>query len=403
MPLLHDLFHQFRGLPRSIKLFYVSDLFFAFGQAIFLTLFNLHLLKVGYDASHIGTLQWLSGLLMAAAAVPIGVIADRFGRRGLYIAGSILYGIPYAVMPLLTDFRLLLTAYAIHSLGMVLMMVNEGPLLAGEVGTEKRASVFSFMMINFFLWNTIGIQVAGLLVRWLPAGQLSEYVWPLALAGFCGVAAGLMRAFLPFKPYKPARQGFRLLPSRTALLLAGVSLLSGSFSALLQNFANVVLAERFAFGAEAVATVLTVAGVLGWVASLFVPWLSGRLGDLRGYVLVVALQAVVLLYLGLAESPGAYVPGFWLRTALTNMQMPLFAAFAMGVTAESERATANSYAMVGRNVGTAFASHLFGTSLAAGSYLLPFALASLLALGAAGATLAAFRESPSARRTDLQI
>jgi len=393
MTFFRDLYAQLHSFPRTVKLFYASDIFFAFAQAIFATLFNLHLLKVGYTAEDIGALQSLSALITALSAVPIGVLADRFGRRGMYVAGSLLFGIPYGLMPLVTDFRLLMVVYSVYTLGMSLMMVNEGPLLSGEVGPEKRASVFSFMMINFFLWNTLGIQLAGFLSRWMPAGAQSEYVWPLALAAACAVVSGVIRMSLPFKPYKPSHRGVRILPSRTALLLALVSVVSGGFTVLLQSFGNVVLAERFAFGSETIATVLTVGGVLGWVASLFVPWLSGRLGDMRAYALVVGLQGLVLAGMGLAHTPVAYLPGFWLRTMLTNMQMPLFSAFAMGVTDDAERATANSYAMVGRNVGTALASPWLGVLLASGSYLLPFTAAGLMAVAAALVTLLAFRRS----------
>lgn len=402
MTFIRDLYGQLSGLPRTIKLFYVSDIFFAFSQAIFVTLFNLHLLKVGYNAGHIGSLQSVSALLIACAAVPIGVVADRFGRRWLYVAGSLLYGIPYAVLPLLTDFRLLMAAFAVHTVGMALMFVNESPLLAGEVGPDKRASVFSFMMINFFLWNTLGIQLAGFLSRWLPPGHLSEYVWPLALAAGCAVVAGMIRAFLPFKPHPPVRQGFRILPSRTALLLAVVSLLGGAFVALMQNFANVIFAERFQFGSETIATMMTIGGLLGWMASLFVPAVSRRFGDLRAYALVVGLQGIVLMGLGVAATPATYLPGFWLRNMLQNMQMPLFSAFSMGVTEESERATANSYVMVGRNLGSGMAARFMGVALTSGNYLLSFTAAGLLALAAAGVALLAFRKIGETRRTDVQ-
>lgn len=397
MTFFSDLYHQLRGLPRTVKLFYVSDIFFAFAQAIFVTLFNLHLLKLGYNASHVGTLQAVAALAMAVTAVPIGVFADRFGRRGIYVAGSLLFGMPYAIMPWLTNFNLLIIAYLVHTVGMTMVMVNESPLLAGEVGSDKRASIFSFMMINFFLWNTLGIQLAGFLSRWMPPGHLSEYVWPLVLAAGLAIISGLIRAFLPFRPQQPASRGLRILPSRTALLLALVSLGVGAFGALVQNFNNVILAQRFGFHSESIATALTVGGILGWLASMIVPWTSQRLGDLRAYATVIALQGGVLIYMGLAETPVGFLPGFWLRTMLGNMQMPLYSAFAMSVTAESERATANSYAMVGRNLGSALAAPGFGVALAGGSYLLPFGIAGAFAMATAVLTLLAFRARSAAQ------
>lgn len=400
MALFRDLYHQVRSFPQTVKLFYVSDIFFAFAQAIFATLFNLHLLAVGYSPDHIGTLQSTGAIIAAVTAIPIGVLADRFGRRWLYVAGSVLFGIPFLVMPLLTDFRLLLGAFGIYTLGNTLMFVNEAPLLAGEVRPEERAPVFSFMMVNFFLWQTLGIQLAGYLTHWLPAGALSIYVWPLAVAGVMGILSGAIRLFLPFRAHRPTGTGLRLLPSRTALSLGLVSVLAGAFSALSLNFDNVVLAERFSFGSEAVATVMTVAAVLGWIGSLAVPTLSRRMGDLRGYVLTIGLQGIALAYMGIAGVPAAYLPGFWFRSVMASMQITLFNAFSMAVTAEAERATANSYAMVGRNVGAAVASKGFGLALAGGQYLQAFLTAGALALATALITRRAF---PGHRReTDLE-
>jgi hypothetical protein len=49
--------------------------------------------------------------------------------------------------------------------------LNKSPLLAGEVDSDQRASVFSFMKISLFIWNTPGIQLAGFVANWLPAGS----------------------------------------------------------------------------------------------------------------------------------------------------------------------------------------------------------------------------------------
>jgi predicted MFS family arabinose efflux permease len=389
---IKDLYTQWNRFPKTVKLFYFSDIFFAFAQAIFGTLFNLHLLEIGYTANHIGTLQSLSALLIAAIAIPIGLAGDRWGRRGLYVTGSILFSVPYLIMPWLTNYPLLLGFFILGTVGNALMFVNESPVLAGEVDSDQRASVFSFMMINFFIWNTLGIQLAGFLANWLPAGSLSKYEWALAVAGISGIASGLIRAFLPFRQQAPARHRVTLRPGRTPLLLALVNVLAGAFMILTQSFNNVILAERFHYSPERIATILTIAGMVGWCGSVLVPWTSRRLGDLRGYCLVVALQGLALIFMGFAGQASAFLPGFYARTVLGTMQGSLFNAFAMDVTPAEERATANSYAMVGRNLGSAIAAKGYGVSLAAGSFLVPFSVAGICAVGAALLTLFAFRK-----------
>lgn len=143
MSYLQELGFTFRRFPNTIKLFYVSDIFFGLAQAIFHTLFNLHLLQIGYTAEHVGNLQSLAALVMAAVAIPVGVVGDRWGRRGLYVAGSFLFGAPFMVMPWLTAYPLLVAAYTVFMVGTTLMLVNESALLAGRLAptSVQRSSV----------------------------------------------------------------------------------------------------------------------------------------------------------------------------------------------------------------------------------------------------------------------
>ncbi len=393
MAYFRGLYEQWIGFPRSIKFFYLSDAFFGFAMAIFSTLFNLHLLQIGYTASHIGTLNLVGSLVMAVFALPIGLAGDRWGRRWLYVAGSMLFGIPFMIMPFLKGFTALLIVNAVYNVGNTLMMVNESPLLAGEVGPERRASVFSFMFINFFIWNTLGVQLAGFLVDWLPAGDLSKYQWPLVVAGVSGIVAGLVRMLLPFRPQARASAGLRIRPSRVALLLGLVSVLAGGAGMLTQGFTNVTLSARFDLHAEAISTIMFMGGVMGWFGSLFVPYLSGRVGDRKGYAMVLGLQGFILIYLGFAGTTLLFVPGLWARSFIGTMQMALWSAFAMDATPSEERATANSYSIIGRNVGSAVAAKTYGVMIAGGSFVLPYSVAGLLALATALFAFTAFRRT----------
>lgn len=391
MAYLRELYQQWRSFPRIIKLFYGTDICFAFAQAIFSTLLNLHLLEIGYTASHIGTLQSIASYLMAAVAIPIGLAGDRWGRRSLYIAGSLLFAIPYMVLPMVKAFPLLMALQIVNTLGNALMMVNEPAVIAAEVDARQRAPVFSYMMVNFFLWNTLGIQMAGFLAKWLPAGALGKYQWPLVIGGVFGLGAGALRSFLPFRKQEvtPGRR-LSLKPSRTTLTLGLVSILSGGFMAITPML-NVVLRERFQFGPEYISTIFTIGGILGWFGAMAVPWLTTRLGETKAYVTTIGMQAVTFVYLGLAGTVGLFLPGFWARNVGNSMQMSLGSAFTMAVVPEDERATGNSYAMVGRNIGMALMAKVYGGALATESFALPFTLAGACAAATAVVTFLAFR------------
>jgi predicted MFS family arabinose efflux permease len=395
MSLTFSPYERWRSFPRTIKLFYGTDILFAFAQAITATLFNLHLLEIGYTAAHIGRLQSTTAYLVAAIAIPIGLMGDRWGRRGLYLTGSMLMSLPYLLVPWLTNYPLLLIANLVITLGMALMYVNEPAIFAGEVPTEMRAPAFSFLMVNFFLWNTVGIQLAGLLTTWVPAGHLGKYEWPLVIAGLLGLISALMRSRLRFRAQPPASIAARSIkPSRTTVLIGLMSLLVGGFFAV-TGLLTVVLRQRLHLEDKPLATVLVAAGVLGWLGSLAVPWIVRRFGERRGYAIVMGVQAVALLGLGFSASAAPFLTSFGFRAVMGNMQMALSASFVMGVVPAAERATGNSYAMVGRNLGMAMMAGLYGSAIAQGNFWLPFSIAAGCSVCAALFVDRAFRHLPT--------
>lgn len=395
---VHGLYLQFRRFPPAIRRFYFADIWFALSRSIFGALFNLHLLQLGYSANQIGRLQLVASLSSALLAVPVGLWADRIGRRRLYVSGSFLFALPFLILPFLSSFPAILMVNTLGMVGLLMAQVNEAPLLAAEVDPADRPGVFSLMMVNFMFWNVIGTQLSGYAVKWWGAHSISPYVPALILSGICGMITGGLRSLLPFrKSDTHAAPSRSYLPSRIALSLAVVSLFSGGFTMLMQGFGNVILAGRYRLDEIAVATTLTIANIAGWVGALLVPGLSRRLGVARLTFVVILVQALLLPLMGWAGTPTIYQGAFWLREFLGTMQMTVWGAFAMEMAPEHERATVNSFAMVGRSLGGAVAAQSFGALLTAGAYPLTFAAAGMLALLAALALFLLFRPTRAPR------
>jgi DHA1 family multidrug resistance protein-like MFS transporter len=398
---VQQTYAQLQRFPRAVKLFYVADIWFALSRAIFGAIFNLHLLQVGFTENEIGTVQLIASLCSALLAIPVGLLADRYGRRLLYAAGSLLFAIPYLVLPFCTSFPALLLTNTLGSVGLLMAMVNEAPLLAGEVMPEDRPAVFSLMMINFMFWNILGTQLSGLTVRWLGEGMRTPYMPALVVSGLCGMVTALIRLLLPFRSSVPtAPKGARYIPSRVALALAFISLFAGGFTTLTQGFANVILAKRFALSEVAVATTLTLGNAAGWAGALLVPGFSRRLGVGRTFLCVVALQAILLPLMGLLPTAPLFQGAFSFREFLGTMQMTVWGAFAMDAAPEEERATVNSYALVGRSIGTALAAKGFGMALAQGAYLTAFLAAGMLAITCAGSVYLFLTQNGSRARLE---
>ena len=60
------------------------------GGGVFAVLFNLYLLEAGYRESFVGQAIAANGLGMALAAIPAGLLSDRWGRRRCLLLGAAL-------------------------------------------------------------------------------------------------------------------------------------------------------------------------------------------------------------------------------------------------------------------------------------------------------------------------
>lgn len=385
------LYLQFRRFPPAIRRFYLADIWYALSRAIFGALFNLHLLHLGYTAGTLGSLQLVGSLCSALLAVPVGLLADQFGRRRLYVAGSVLFALPYVALPFLTAFPLILVANTLGTAGLLIAQVNESPLLAAEVEPVDRPAVFSIMMVNFMFWNVIGTQLSGFVVKWFEKGSAQPYLPALVLSGVCALIAAVLRGLLPFRQAERPCSRNTYRPSRASLVLALITLFAGGSTALMQGFSNVILAGRYHLSEVAIATALTVASAMGWFGALVVPGASRRFGLVKSVFLIMLAQGLLFPPMGWLGGPMIYQGAFWLREFLGTMQQTVWGAFAMDVAPERERATVNSFVMVGRYLGSALAAKVYGDLLAAGSYSIAFATAGGLALLAAGALLVFFR------------
>ncbi|MCG0239865.1 MAG: MFS transporter, partial [Firmicutes bacterium] len=410
-----------QGYGPAIRYFLAGDIFFGLAQGLVTLVLNLHLLDLGLTADHIGHHQALGGLVMATLAIPAGMAADRWGRRGMYLAGSYGFALPLLVLPWVTAYPGLIALYAVYYLAFTLMFTTEFPLLAEEVPPEARTRLFSLVFVNFFLWQSLGTLAGGVLPRWLPPGR-TAYHGVIVLAGVLGLGAGLLRTRMPLTGrYRHAgagggaaepdggaespaggtgrpdgspgaghagspvggRLGIRLAAWAPLLTMGLLSALFGAGEALLANFGNVILRERFGLPDPAIGRLLTLAGVAGAAGNLLVPRLSDRLGQVPALVTAVLLMVPSLLLCGYSPSLVLFLTGFYARSILQFMSRPLTSALAMSAVPAHRRSAMSSFQMVGFNGGAALAARAYGALLARGDYRTPFLLAAaVVALGA---------------------
>ena len=99
-PLL-DAWNDFHDAARAFSRparFYLSAEFLMWtAHGVFGVLFNLYLVEAGFPESFVGRSIAMTAAGLALAALPAGVLAERWGRRRSLVLGTILEGLGHVL------------------------------------------------------------------------------------------------------------------------------------------------------------------------------------------------------------------------------------------------------------------------------------------------------------------
>jgi predicted MFS family arabinose efflux permease len=138
-------------------------------------------------------------------------------------------------------------------------------------------------------------------------------------------------------------------------------LLIGLGAATLVPYFNVFFAERHHMSDATLGLLFSAGALLTGVACIIGPRLVGNLGGkIRTIVVGQTTSLVFLLAIGFSPWPWLAVIGFLVRGALMNMVAPLFDAFALEQSHESEHGAVNSIRNLAWNVGWAIGPYFSG-------------------------------------------
>lgn len=129
------------------------------------------------------TLSWavtIFFVVMVSALLVAGRVADRFGRRRVFLSGLVTFGLAALTAASTTSVWVLVGARAFQGLGVALLAPSALALALPEFPNERRAYALG-------VWGTIG-GVAGLLASPLGAGVVEAFGWR-GVFGFNGVLA----------------------------------------------------------------------------------------------------------------------------------------------------------------------------------------------------------------------
>lgn len=361
---------------RNVYLLLIFTLGKGFQLSINAVTNNLYVYSLGYDLRFVGVFAAMPALGALVAGVPVGILADRIGRKPLLVVSGILNPVALVAIALSTSVPLLLAASFINGILSSAYWVTNLPILTESTTEDQRVGVLALNNFLLFGVGALGALIGGVIpelaarVTHLPAGSTV----PLRFGVLVAAVAVLLPALPLFTLNEPQRGASDDVPSLGQLTAPGAGIVAAQLVAstpvvasnrreitilfvkllipdlLFTTGEGVVLgllqlffALKFHLNPGSLGVIFTLAGLIGGATSLTAPRFVRRWGQLRIATTMQYLSAPVMLAIGFVPLLPFAASAELGRQVLRGLFEPVYAAFAMGRVTTRQRATLSGF------------------------------------------------------------
>ena len=358
----------------------------AFGDGYVSLLLPLYLLELGFSPLHVGIIATTTLVGSGLLTLAVGLHAWRYHYRSLLLAASALMagtGFGFAV---LTDFWPLLLVALVGTLnpssgdGSVFLPL-EHAVLSRVVSDRQRTATFA----RYSLVGSL-LAAAGSLAAALPATIVSlsgmsptQAIQAMfVLYALIACASGLVYRGLPRalatevqQPMAPLEQSKKMVYTLAALF--SLDAFGGGF--VVQSMVALWLYQRFDLSMAAAGAVFFWTGVLTAASYLVAVRVAGRFGLVNTMVYTHIPSSVCLIALPFVPDLSWAIALLFVRSALSQMDVPTRSSYVMAIVTPAERPAAASITSVPRSLASAMSPFLAGWMLGVSAFGWPLVVA----------------------------
>lgn len=339
-------------------------------------LLPVYLLTLGLGQWEVGLISTATLLGSALATLAIGRWGHRFPQRRLLLAAGWLMAATGTLLAGLSDFWPLLVVAFVGTMNpssgdVSIFLPLEHARLAEAAQGEARTFLFArYTFIGAFCAavGSLATAIPQVLTNVGMAGPEALRLMFLAY-GLAGIAIFFLYRRLPnHRPHEQAAPPAPLGPSRRIVMrLAALFSLDAFAGGLIVNTLLALwLFERFELSLAAAGQFFFWAGLLSAGSQLAAPWVARRIGLINTMVFTHIPSSICLILAAFADSLPMALSLLFMRSALSQMDVPTRSAFVMAVVTPAERAAAASLTAVPRSLAAAASPALGGALFAAG-------------------------------------
>ncbi len=363
---------RLRAFRWNARMYLIFTIIFGAAMGVRRLIFNFFVLSLGYDEALLGTMITVHNLTALIAALPMGYLADRLGRKLSLISSTLLVALSVIIMVAFPKAWILIVINIVFGLGMSISSVTMGPFLMENSGETERTYLFSFgqglQMAAGFVGNWIGGYLPGWMGSFFNVSALSSTAYGNALLATSVFAiAGVVPLIMLRNPNLKLSERSSLAPmsylkDHFSLLsrLIIPSLITSIGAGLIMPFMNIFFRNVHNQPDPTIGTIFAWGSLAMGVGLIIAPVLADRFGKIQVVVLTQGLSIPFLFILGFSPwfvlSAGAY----FVRLALMNMSGPVYQTFVMEQVDPQARATVASLTSMAHSFGWAFSPSISG-------------------------------------------
>ena len=392
-----------RQFNRNVRLFFLYGISINAGMALFSLLYNLYLLRLGYQEDFIGQVAGMAPLATGLLALPVGMLSDRFGRKAFLVGSSLLLtvsqlGLCFAGAP-----GALLAFSFVGGLGSACIWVNHVPFLSDNAHPSRRAEALviwtALQVVIRMLLSMAGGVMPGALAWFLGAStEMPEpFRYSLLLGAFFSLAAALPllavegRTAHPLpaeaRPEEPDAEGDP--PWRVYTAIAALSASRGFSMGLTYPFFNVFFEEELRVGPAAIGAIFFLSQLVSLPTTFGAPSLVRWLGTTAAILCARSIGGGAVAVMGAVINLPVAVAMFLLVRAGEVIDNPSDQHFSTRVLPRRYWARIQGFRVCGFQIFSFAGSILGGMLILEHGYWASFGLAGAARI-ASGVIMAAF-------------
>lgn len=351
----------------------------------------------GIPVTDLGALLTTYGLATVIFSIPFAILSDRYGRKPIMLAGSLLAALVITVPGFTSDFLLLEIAALVGGIGDAMFLATWNAYLADTTTIEVRAATFSLSFMTFTIAYGIGTFLPGFFPL-LPLDLFAAHRITFIALGLLGLGT-CFSVWRWAEDVRPKITHESILPRKSFGIItkfSGANLMIGLGAGLIIPLIPTWFYLRYNVTDVFSGPLIAASNIIMGLAAVGSPSIAKRLGLVRGIVATRLLSTFFLL--AVPFSPTAIIAGplYVTRAVLMNMSNPLSDTFLMNVIAEDERATASSFNVVFWQLPNSASTVVGGSLLSGGNLNLPFYLCAALYIASIVLFYAIFRKAEQA-------